>query len=107
MASFDSIWNIALGVLSIIIVAVQLVHKLLKKKLPSKRLRRMLQLLEEAEALLSSCSEEGLVHGEKAESFRRNLVRYVASSLCAWLATVIAHVTPATPDFASLRRLFV
>ncbi|KAI0684918.1 hypothetical protein C8T65DRAFT_680878 [Cerioporus squamosus] len=74
MASFDSIWNIVLGVLSIAL-AIQTVWRLLKKKLPSKRVRRMYKLLDDADALLISCGEEGLVHGKKAEGFRRNLAR--------------------------------
>ncbi len=76
MASFDSIWNIALGVLSIVL-AIQAIWRHLKRKLPSKRVRRMFQLLDDADALLLSCGEEGLVYGEKAEGFRRNLARYV------------------------------
>ena len=68
MASFEFTWNIALGVLSIILV-IQTAWWQLKKMLPSNRLRRMFELLDDADALLVSCSEEGLVQGEKAECF--------------------------------------
>ncbi|RPD57822.1 hypothetical protein L226DRAFT_563618 [Lentinus tigrinus ALCF2SS1-7] len=72
MAAFDSIWNIALGVLSIC-MAIQGIFRFINNRLPSNRLHSMSGLLQDANELLLSCSEEGLVPSDAADDFRQKL----------------------------------
>ena len=77
MANFEFTWGLFTGVFSIFVVIPGcLVY--LHSQLPSQKLGPMLQILQEAEELLLSCTEEGLVYGQKADSFRSELDQYVS-----------------------------
>lgn len=77
MATFEFTWGLFTGVFSIFVVIPGcLVY--LHSQLPSQRLGPMFEILQEAEELLLSCTEEGLVYGLKAESFRSKLDQYVS-----------------------------
>ncbi|RPD59274.1 hypothetical protein L226DRAFT_561285 [Lentinus tigrinus ALCF2SS1-7] len=72
MANFEFSWAIFTGVFSIVVVipgSLLYIHS----QLPSQKLRPMFETLTEAEELLLSCTEEGLVYGAKAEGFRSKL----------------------------------
>ncbi|KAI0700984.1 hypothetical protein C8T65DRAFT_657001 [Cerioporus squamosus] len=70
--AFDPIWNIALGVLSICTAILGIVT-FINTRLPSNKLHTMFELLQDADGLLLSCSEEGLVPSEAADDFREQL----------------------------------
>ena len=76
MADFDFPWSLFTGLFSIFaVIPGCLVY--IYCQLPSQKLRPMLESLKEADELLFTCVEEGLVYGTKATLYRFTLDAYV------------------------------
>ncbi|TFK85936.1 hypothetical protein K466DRAFT_664142 [Polyporus arcularius HHB13444] len=72
MADFQYIWAIVTGVLSILAM-IPLAVRYINSQLPTKKLQPMFELLGDANSLLLSCVEEGLVYGRKAQNYETTL----------------------------------
>ena len=75
MANFELSWGLFTGIFSIFAVIPGCLLYIYSQ-LPSQKLRPMFESLKEADELLLVCSEEGLVYGTKAETFRSTLDKY-------------------------------
>lgn len=82
MADFQLTWGIFTGVISIVtVIPACLLY--IHSQLPSQKLRPMFESLKEADELLLTCVEEGLVYGTNADLYRSALNLYVISLVIA------------------------
>ncbi|KAI0364015.1 hypothetical protein BV20DRAFT_983451 [Pilatotrama ljubarskyi] len=74
MAVFSDVWDIVIGVLSIV-AGVPLIVRYVHKQLPSKKLQVLLDLLDDTSTLFTSCIEQGLVNESAAAEFQTQLTK--------------------------------
>lgn len=91
MADFQSTWAIVTGVLGILtIIPGSLLY--IHSQLPSQKLRPMFEALKEADDLLFTCIEEGLVYGANADTYRSTLYVYVTTLLIVAVSLTVSAI---------------
>ena len=91
MANFELSWAVATGLLSIFAV-IPGIFLFIHSQLPSQKIHVMVEALKEADDLLVECIEEGLVYGNKADTYRSSLEQFVMNPLDnTWSLT---HLSP-------------